>query len=634
MTPEEVLEKYWGYSEFRTLQKEIIQSVLDKKDVVALLPTGGGKSICFQIPALMQDGICIVISPLIALMKDQVTNLNSRGIRAIAIYSGLSRREIDIALDNCINADVKFLYCSPERLRSEIFLERVSRMKVNLLAIDEAHCISQWGYDFRPSYLQISEFKTKLPEVNSIALTASATPEVVRDIAEKLEFEDEQLFQKSFAREKLSYSVFIEENKEKKLLQILNNVQGTSVIYVRNRKKTRDVARFLQQNGISADYYHAGLTTKQRDRKQDEWISGYTRVIVATNAFGMGIDKADVRTVIHLDIPDNMEAYYQEAGRAGRDGLRSFAILLYHDQDIKKLEKKVAMEYPEVATLKHNYQLLANYYKLAVGSSMMSSFDFDLHDFTSRNAIQPMEAYYCLKKLEEEGYIQLTESFYEPSKLYINIDHEALYRFQVANEEYDPLIKGLLRIYGGELYTHYQRISEKKIAAEIDENVREVIRKLNYMHSAELLTYQPQKDSPQLTFLTPRFDAAKLPIDEKQYAARKNSKLSKMQAMIGYVNRDYCRSRIISEYFGERMVEDCGICDICIRNRQQDGEPGEGTRYRQQILTLLTEPQTLDQLIHQCAPENLILFSKTIREMVDQGDLYYQSDGKISPRLL
>ena len=634
MKPEEVLKKYWGHSSFRTLQEDIIQAVLDKQDVLALLPTGGGKSICFQVPAMMMEGICIVISPLIALMKDQVSNLNQRGIRAVAIYSGLSRREIDIALDNCIHSDVKFLYCSPERLKTEIFKERVSKMKVNLIAVDEAHCISQWGYDFRPSYREISDFRILMEDVKVIALTASATPEVVKDISDKLLFEEEKVFQKSFARPKLSYSVFKEENKEKKLLEILDKVPGSSVIYVRNRKKTRDISRFLQENHITADYYHAGLSNQQRERKQDDWISGYTRVIVATNAFGMGIDKPDVRTVIHLDVPDHMEAYYQEAGRAGRDGLRAYAILLYHADDVSRLEKRVSMEFPEISSIRHVYQLLANYYKLAVGSSEMASYDFNLHDFSTHSAIHPMEAYFSLKKLEEEGFIQLSESFFEPSKLHIPIDNETLYKFQVANETYDTLIKGILRIYGGELYTHFMKISERKIATEVDENVNEVVRKLEYLKQAEIVRYIPQNDSPKLTFLTQRYDAARLPVREKEYMARKNSKLSKMNAMVGYLNRDYCRSRIISEYFGERMPKECGVCDICIKNRQKGEELGDSQIYRQKIMELLTEPLSLDQLIENASPDNLILFSQVIREMVDQGDLYYQPDGKISPRLL
>ncbi|MEM1137932.1 MAG: ATP-dependent DNA helicase RecQ, partial [Bacteroidota bacterium] len=448
-----ILYQYWKYTTFRSLQEEIIQAVLAGKDTLALLPTGGGKSICFQVPALAKEGVCIVISPLIALMKDQVYQLNTRGIEAKAIYAGMSQREIDITLDNAIYGNIKFLYVSPERLKTEIFITRAAKMNISLLAIDEAHCISQWGYDFRPPYLELMQFRELIPNVPCIALTATATEVVKNDIQDKLGFDQNAgFFQKSFARENLSYSVYYEEDKEKRMLEILSKVAGSAIVYVRSRKRTKHFADFLRARKISASFYHAGLSNEERARRQDDWINNRTRVIVATNAFGMGIDKPDVRIVIHLDLPDNLEAYYQEAGRAGRDERKAFAVLLYNHNDIKQLKENIEISHPSIDKLKKVYQAVANYLKIAVGSGYLESYDFDLDDFVNTFKLPYLETYHALKKLEEQDFIQFNESFYAPSRLTIALSHDKLYEFQVANKEADKLIKILLRVYGAEIY--------------------------------------------------------------------------------------------------------------------------------------------------------------------------------------
>ena len=406
----DILKQYWNYDSFRPLQEDIIQSILSRRDTLALLPTGGGKSVCFQVPALAKEGVCIVVTPLIALMKDQVEQLKRRRIMAAAIYSGMNWHEIDIVLDNCIHGTTKFLYVSPERLRTDIFLTRVKQMKVSLLAIDEAHCISQWGYDFRPAYLQIAAFRQLLPAVPLIALTASATDPVKIDICEKLEMREPAVFQSTFARANLSYSAFFEENKDARLLRILQNVQGSSIIYVRNRRRTKDVADWLNRNGIRADFYHAGVPNKQRSEKQEAWIRNRSRVMVATNAFGMGIDKPDVRSVIHIDLPDTLEAYYQEAGRVGRDGQRAYAVALYSQRDLDELARNVDQKYPPIDLLRRVYQALSNYYKVPVGGGEFDTFDFDLQDFTGTFGLPLSETHFAIKLIEEEGFVQLSEA--------------------------------------------------------------------------------------------------------------------------------------------------------------------------------------------------------------------------------
>jgi len=561
MSPKELLKHYWGYDAFRPMQEEIILSVLDGKDTLALLPTGGGKSVCFQVPALALDGICMVISPLIALMKDQVEQLNRRGIKAAAIFSGMSRREIDITLDNCIYGDFKFLYVSPERLKTELFKERAKQMKINLLAIDEAHCISQWGYDFRPPYLEIAVFKNDLQIERIMALTATATKEVKEDIILKLEMSNPAVFQKSFVRANLSYSVFQLENKEQKMLEILQNVPGTSVVYARNRKRTKEIAELLNKQHVSADFYHAGLSGKVRSDKQDAWIHNRIRVMVATNAFGMGIDKPDVRTVIHLDLPDSLEAYYQEAGRAGRDEKKAYAVALFHQQDVEDLRERAEKGTVSMDQLKRTYQALANYYKLAIGSDAFSSFVFQYNQFTQTYNLPIMETFAALKKLEDEGLIQLNNGFFEASKLIFLLDKSETYKFQIANPKLDPVIKTLLRLYGGELFNSYLKIKEKEIGTLLKTDEKQVKQWLQFLSDQEVIDYKASVDSPTVTFLTERLDPEKLPIDTEQIAWRRKLAKEKAEAVIGYVYSKECRTQAFQHYFDEETVLTCGICD-------------------------------------------------------------------------
>jgi len=620
-----ILTKYWKHTHFRPFQNEIIDAIVAGNDTLALLPTGGGKSVCFQVPALMQEGLCIVISPLIALMKDQVENLKKKGIYAVAIHSGMSRNEIDIYLNNCIFGDVKFLYVSPERLQTEIFQERVKQMKVSLVAVDEAHCISQWGYDFRPSYLQIVQLREMLPDIPVIALTATATPLVKEDIISKLSFnKSHQVFQQSFARENLSFVVRYTENKERKLLEVLQKVKGSVIIYVRSRKATVELAESLNRKGITATYYHAGLSFDYRTLHQDEWLKDKKRVMVATNAFGMGIDKSNVRIVIHLDLPENLESYYQEAGRAGRDGLRSYAVIIYHAADVSSLQSKVFQSHPTVDFLKLIYQALANYYQLALGSSQGESYDFELHDFSDRYSLHLTEVYSALKKLEEEGLIQFNESFYSPSHIYFAADKARLYEFQIANARFEPIIKMLLRLYGGQLSTDFTKISEPYLASALKISVEEVNTLLQHLHDMQLIVYQPVKDKPQITFVLPRQDADQLPLNRERLKKRKELAEVKMNAMIEFVSSStLCRMQMIQEYFGEEVFQPCGICDVCISGKKKENLHIV-KELRDEILSVLREKiYTIEELEEKIAPQDSELFVEVIREMVDEGEIEY-----------
>ena len=459
----DILKQYWGYDSFRPLQDEIIESVLDGKDTLALMPTGGGKSICFQVPALCREGVCIVISPLIALMKDQVFQLQKRNIPAAAIYSGMRYKDIDRLLDNAVYGNIKLLYLSPERLVTELARERIKKMNVNLLAVDEAHCISQWGYDFRPPYLQIAEIREFIPDTPILAVTATATKEVVEDIQQKLEFKDGAVFQKSFERKNLAYVVLSEENKPQKALDILQKVKGSAVVYSRNRRGTKEVANYLRKNGINADFYHAGLSTALRTKKQEDWIQGKLKVMVSTNAFGMGIDKADVRSVVHMDLPDSLEAYFQEAGRAGRDGKKSFAVLLYNEADKKNLLWSYENSFPEIEEVKRVYAALGSYLQLAIGSGLGGSFDFEIERFVKNFRFDLLKTYSCLKILEQSGYIVLSDAVFIPSTIKIRVNKEVLYDYQLKNRSLDIIIKTILRTYHGAL-SHHTKIDESQLA--------------------------------------------------------------------------------------------------------------------------------------------------------------------------
>lgn len=623
MTIHEVLQKYWQYSVFRPLQEDIIESVLQGNDALALMPTGGGKSICFQVPALVKPGICIVVTPLIALMKDQVENLKAREIKAIAIFSGMSKREIDIALDTCIYGKVKFLYLSPERLQSDLVRERIKHMDVNLIAIDEAHCISHWGYDFRPAYLQVSILREIHPEVPILALTATAVDRVIDDIQDKLAFRigQSQVFRKSFFRKNLSYMALFEENKMRRLLKIINKTRGSGIIYVRNRRETQETARYLMLNKISADFYHAGLKSEDRTRKQKSWMTGETSVIVSTNAFGMGIDKPDVRFVVHLDIPDSVEAYFQEAGRAGRDGKMSYAVLLYHEADRIKLERDYEQSFPQIEEIAQIYFHLGNYYQLAYGAGEDLTFDFDLADFCRRFNLNPIKTIAGLKFLEKDEWISLSDSVFLPSRIRFEINATDLYRFQVEHANMDLLVKTLLRTYGA-AFDYYVDINEVDLARKLNTSAYQIGELLKKMEELGVVSYLKQTDNPQLQFLKPRSDTSHLAIDRKYISERKEIAKGKLDSIIDYLADDRCRSRKLLEYFGEPESQDCKICDYCLKNRsKKDSKELELTLYTEIKNLLLNGPMTLDDLVNGLAVGDEKSRLVYIRKLIDSGEI-------------
>ncbi len=561
---QQILVKYWGYTSFRELQEEIIRSVdEEKKDTLGLLPTGGGKSIIFQVPALLNEGLCLVITPLIALMKDQVENLKKQKIKAAAIYSGMTYHEIDIVLNNCIYGAYKFLYVSPERLSTDIFLARLQKMNINLLVVDEAHCISQWGYDFRPAYLKIVEIRKHLPDVPVLALTATATKEVVADIQKNLHFKEENVFRKSFERENLVYFVRETEDKLKDLLKIITSIRGSGIIYVRNRKKTKEIAYFLQQNKISADYFHAGLENKLKDYKQNAWKTGRVRVIVSTNAFGMGIDKADVRFVIHHDLPDSLEAYYQEAGRAGRDGKKSYAVLLYHKSDDAKLKKRISDAFPEKDFIRRVYEALGNYYELPVGAGKGRMLDFRIGDFISKFSLPALPTYNAIKLLQNDGYLELSEDFFTSSKLMFIVPQPELYKLQVANKSMDIFIKTVLRTYGG-LFSSYINIDEDYIAKQLKTKVEVIYEFLQQLDKINIVKYIPQRKIPFVIWTEERLEQKNLRISKENYEVRKGNFSKRIHAILHYASsKTKCRSQILLEYFDENNPKRCGQCDVC-----------------------------------------------------------------------
>jgi ATP-dependent DNA helicase RecQ len=601
------------------LQEEIIQSVLDGRDTLALLPTGGGKSVCFQVPALCRPGICLVISPLIALMKDQVRQLQERGISAVAIYSGMPWREIDRILDNCIYGEIRFLYLSPERLGSDIAQARIQRMPINLIAVDEAHCISQWGYDFRPPYLEIARIREWMPEVPVLALTATATREVVRDIQEKLLFKAPHVLQKSFARENLAYVVRETEGKEQQMLEILKKVPGTGVVYVRNRRKTRDVSDYLRQNGISADYYHAGLSPEERSRKQDAWMGNQTRIMVSTNAFGMGIDKPDVRTVVHLELPDSLEAYFQEAGRAGRDGKKAYAVLLYNDNDRIQLEKQYELTFPPIPEIRRAYQALGSYFSLATGSGQGQSYDFDLAEFAHIYQFDPIVAYNSLVELEREGWISLSEAVYHPATLQILVSKEQLYDYQLKHPELDNVLKLVLRSSQG-VFSTPVHVQESRLSEYLRIPTEKLRNMLLRMHRDQVLEYSPQRDKPQLTLLRERVPVENLQIDRKRYEWRRQRHEERLRAAIAYAQADTCRSRLLLRYFDEEAAQDCGICDRCLERKKNGFSDEDYQRYRQKIrLALRHEALNVPDLLSAFAPQRREQVLKTLDYLLQEG---------------
>ena len=586
----QVLKEFWGFDAFRPLQEDIIHSVLEGKDTLALLPTGGGKSLCFQVPALAKEGICLVVSPLIALMKDQVENLKEKGIPALSIYSGMSFAEVKKTLQNAAYGNYKFLYVSPERLETRIFLEYLPAMNINLLAVDEAHCISQWGYDFRPPYMRIAVLREQLPNVPVLALTASATKTVQDDICEKLLFRKDQLrFQPSFERPNLSYSVFNVASKQNKLLEILRNVPGSAIVYCKSRKHTKEIADLLLMNRIDSDHYHAGLSNEERNTKQENWINNTTRVIVCTNAFGMGIDKPDVRVVVHYHVPDCLENYYQEAGRAGRDGKRSYAVLLYSAKDLDDLQEQVDIRFPNEEELKKIYTAVMNHLQIAAGTGEGVNYDLDFAAFTAAFKLNMLSTTYAIKALEQEGLFSFNEVFFFPSTLVFNTSRDELVQFENDHPDLEPICKGLLRSYEG-IFDFPATIYETQLAKFLRTESRLIKIDLEKLHAYGIINYQPQKDRPQLFLSKNRMYADNYTINAADYLKRKRSFEKRVNAIIDYVKNEMgCRGKLLAAYFDAPLDNDCGICDNCIRKRSVHVSAEEFEKISSQILLLVKE---------------------------------------------
>ena len=563
----DILKKYWGFDAFRPLQEDIINSVLEGKDTLALLPTGGGKSICFQVPAIAKEGLCLVISPLIALMKDQVETLKKKGIPALSIYSGMSFFEVKRTLENAVHGNFKFLYVSPERLETDLFLEYLPGMDINLIAVDEAHCVSQWGYDFRPPYLRIAALREHLPGIPILALTASATKEVQDDICEKLLFTKyHKRFQKSFERPNLSYSVFSPSSKQNKLIEILNNVKGSGIVYCKSRKRTKEIADLLKMNNINADFYHAGLTNNERSAKQERWIKNETRIIACTNAFGMGIDKSNVRTVVHYDVPDALESYYQEAGRAGRDEKKAYAVLLFQQNELDDLEKQSAIRYPPFEEVKNVYKALANYLQLPSESGEGIYFDFDINDFVKKFSLNIYTVNYSLKVLEQEEFISYNEQIFLPATVMFTANKDELDVFERSYPKLEPVIKGLLRSYEG-IFDYSSAIYENQLANFVKKDVAHLKADLKKLHQFGIIEYHPQKDKPQVMFLRNRVTTEDFTIDQNNLLKRKTAFEKRLKAMLDYIKTKACRSKTIANYFNDVSVKPCGVCDNCINEK-------------------------------------------------------------------
>ena len=626
-----VLSEYFGYDSFRSIQEDIIRSIGSGRDTLGLMPTGGGKSITFQVPALAQEGVCIVVTPLIALMKDQVAKLRERGIKATAIYSGMSRDSIVVALDNCILGGYKFLYISPERLTSDIFLTKLRRMQVSFITIDESHCISQWGYDFRPSYLAIADIRKQLPHTPILALTATATPEVVKDIQQRLLFEKENVFRMSFERKNLNYVVRHTENKDNEVLHILQSVQGSAIIYVRNRDKTREIAQLLEANGISAAFYHAGIDTRDKDKRQRLWTAGSVRVMVATNAFGMGIDKPDVRMVIHYEMPDSPEAYYQEAGRAGRDGLTAYAVLLYTPDDKRKLSRRVSDNYPDKDFIRSVYERLGYYYQMAVGDGEGCHYDFDLAGFCRAYHLPLVQTESALRLLTQAGYIRYEEEEEHTSRLRFIIPRDELYRRYDISDTSDQIIRALLRLYSG-VFSDYVFIDEKYLSEMSGIDLEPLYEALLGLNRARVVHYIPRRTCPSVTFVRKRVDTHRVVITPAIYEERKASYAARIEAMKEYaLSENQCRSRLLLRYFGERSAAPCGKCDNCRKHRSTEHSVLHYEAYREILTELLADgqPHTMDEVraLH-IEPEAL---PRLLQHMTEQEELTLQ-DGLIVSR--
>ena len=628
----EILKRYWGYDAFRDLQEEIITSIGEGKDTLGLMPTGGGKSITFQVPALAKEGMCLVITPLIALMKDQVENLKSRDIKAIAIYSGMTRQEIIVALENCIFGNYKFLYISPERLDTEIFRVKLRSMNISMITVDESHCISQWGYDFRPAYLKIAEIRELLPDIPVLALTATATPEVVKDIQQRLHFKKENVFRMSFERKNLAYIVRNTDNKTGEILHILNRMPGSSIIYVRNRKRTKETTLFLQREGITADFYHAGLNNDVKDLRQKRWQSGECRVMVATNAFGMGIDKPDVRTVIHLDLPDSPEAYFQEAGRAGRDGEKAYAIILYANSDKAALKKRISDTFPEKDYIKQVYEQLNYYYQMAMGDGLGCMFDFNLEDFCRKYKHFPVPADSALKILTQAGYIEYTDEQDHASRLLFTTRREELYKLREMGEQADLLIQTILRSYTG-VFTDYAYIHEDSLAMRTGLTRQQIYDLLIVLAKRRILDYIPHKKTPYIIYKRERVELRHLQISKTVYEERKERYEARIKAMLEYVTSETaCRSRMLLHYFGEKNEHNCEQCDTCINRKKNNGVTDSSYNVlRRQILEMLSvqqrTPADLARLIEADKEE----IAAVIRFLLDKGEIQME-DGMLQTK--
>lgn len=625
----EILEKYWGYPAFRPLQEDIIHSVCAGKDTLGLMPTGGGKSITFQVPALSMEGICIVVTPLIALMRDQVDNLRRLGIKATAVYSGMGRQEIITQLENCIFGNYKFLYVSPERLGTEIFQTKLQAMNVCLLVVDESHCISQWGYDFRPSYFSIADIREQLPGIPVLALTATATLEVVDDIQERLHFKEKNVFKKSFIRKNLAYIVRHTEDKIETLTYILGKVPGTAIVYVRNRKRTKEIALALQQAGISADYFHAGLNREEKSLRQKRWKENECRVIVSTNAFGMGIDKPDVRLVVHIDMPGSLEEYYQEAGRAGRDEQKAYAVALCSDGDCTKLKKRLSDEFPDKDFIKRVYEALGNYYQIAVGFGLDTVHDFSLADFCSAYKFSLLQAHHALKILELAGYIEYTEEQDNASRLMFNATRDELYRYRNQDKKTDEVIQVILRSYTG-LFADYVYINEGVIATRAGISQQELYDILIGLSKFRIVNYIPQKKTPLIIYRRTREETKYVVIPRSAYEERKERFEKRITCVLNYINEErLCRSRMLVTYFGEKDAEDCGCCDTCLAKNDSGLSNKDFNAIRDALLANLTDEAKDIKEVTGTLPFPMEKCITAIRFLADHDERFVVENGRI-----
>ena len=618
-----ILKQYWGYDRFRGIQEDIIDSISKNKDTLGLMPTGGGKSITFQVPALAKEGMCLVITPLIALMKDQVQNLKKRGIKALAIYSGMSRQDIIITLENCIFGNYKFLYISPERLDTEIFRTKLRKMHISMITVDESHCISQWGYDFRPAYLKIAEIRELLPDVPVLALTATATPEVVKDIQARLHFRHKNVFRMSFERNNLAYIVRKTENKTAELLHILRSMPGSAIIYARNRRRTKEITELLNNEHITADFYHAGLDDATKDIRQHRWQSGESRVMVATNAFGMGIDKPDVRIVIHMDLPDSIEAYFQEAGRAGRDGQKAYAVILYAKSDKTTLHKRIPDTFPEKEYIRDVYEHLQYYYQMAMGDGLDCVREFNIEDFCRKFKYFPVPVDSALRILTQAGYLEYTAEQDSTSRILFTIRRDELYRLREMGEDMDRLIQAVLRSYTG-VFTDYTYINEDSLAIRTGLTRRQIYEMLVHLAKLRIVSYIPHKKTPYIIYTRERVEAQRIHISPEVYEHRKARYETRINAMLDYVTNDtVCRSRMLLDYFGERNEHNCGQCDTCISLRSKPGaseQPDRKTLCAKVCGILSRESLTPAGLLKQL-PMDKELLTEILHRLSDEGKI-------------